>query len=285
MMKVIEKYLSPIIHDNIVPNDDTTLFICSGMQQFKSRFRNPDGSHYSSIQSCIRTNDLDLVGDGTHLTSFQMVGNFSFGGNDYSQSVDTWKHILSDLSIPIHEVHIHPSSDLHKHWLGYNIVDDPECVWSDGDIGGYCCEIYTNGLEIGNLVNPLGHSVDVGFGFERMLQILEGKNRVDETSLFDQTLSPVVRDHYRTLLLMKKNGIVPGPKGREFICKKLVRKVLGQPLPEISDWIEEEQRLKDRRMTIARKQWSKPKNKDKPISWWYDTLGVTPEELMEMQGV
>lgn len=277
--------MSPVVHEDIIPDDDSTLFICSGMQRFKPRFREPDGSSYSSIQSCIRTNDLDLVGDGTHLTSFQMVGNFSFGGNDYQKSTDLWRQILSDLGIPIEEVHIHPQSNLHYLWTGYNIVDDLDCVWSDGGIGGYCCEIYVQGLEIGNLVNPLGHSVDVGFGFERMLQILEGKQRVDETSLFNQDFNPVVRDHYRTLLLMKKNGIVPGNKGREYICRKLVRKLLGLQINELSDWIDEEQRLKDKRLTIGRKQWSKSRNRDKPLSWWWETCGITPEELLEIQNV
>ena len=63
---------------NIVPTDNTTLFVCSGMQELKPKFANPDGRTHSSIQSCIRTNDLDSIGDGTHLSSFEMIGNFSF---------------------------------------------------------------------------------------------------------------------------------------------------------------------------------------------------------------
>ena len=47
------------------------------------RLRSPDGSAYGSLQCCVRTNDLDLVGDGTHLTSFGMLGNFSFNGPEY----------------------------------------------------------------------------------------------------------------------------------------------------------------------------------------------------------
>lgn len=211
-MTVIEKELSPTINRSIIPDDQSTLFICSGMQVFKHKFNQPDMTRCSTIQSCVRMNDFELVGDGTHLTSFQMIGNFSFGNNDYQNSVEMWKSIVSQLHIPIHEVHVHPDSDLRKWWSGFNIVDDPECIWSDGEIGGFCCEMYSHGLEIGNLVNPLNHSTDVGFGLERMLQIMEGKSRVDESTLFDQRLDPVTRDHYRTLMLMKENGIKPGAK-------------------------------------------------------------------------
>ena len=282
MMNVLEKYLNPIYRDDIIPLDNSTLFVCSGMQQYKEKFRNVDYSRISTIQSCIRTNDLDLVGDGTHLTSFQMVGNFSFGNNDYSRSVDLWKQILSDLNIKDYVVHIHPESNLKQYWE--NTVDDLECVWSDGGIGGYCSEIYIGDLEIGNLVNPLGHSTDVGFGLERILQVMEGKTRVDETSLFDQTLPPVVRDHYRTLLLMKKNGVKPGSgKGRPSICRRLMKKVLSHDLVGLEDWLESERIIRNKKMIIGKQQWDKPKNKIKPLSWWWEVFGITEEDLEEVK--
>uniref|UniRef100_UPI0039C3A3FF hypothetical protein n=1 Tax=Pseudomonas aeruginosa TaxID=287 RepID=UPI0039C3A3FF len=83
--------------------------------------------------------------------------------------------------------------------LGYEVVDDLDCQWSDGEIGGYCSEVYWRGIEIGNLVNTLGTMTDVGFGFERLMMAIEGKSRVDETSLFDQSLNPILRDHVRAL--------------------------------------------------------------------------------------
>ena len=66
------------------------------MQQVKERFLHLDQSKYGSLQSCVRTNDLELVGDGIHLTYFEMLGNFSFGGNDYDLSVELWHSFLTD---------------------------------------------------------------------------------------------------------------------------------------------------------------------------------------------
>lgn len=270
---------------DIVPSDGTTLFICSGMQKLKQRFRDRDGSKYGSRQSCIRTNDIDLVGDGTHLTYFEMIGNFSFGGNDYESSVEMWHLILSDLSIPDLTIHVHPTrADHRKLWedRGYVVVADPECEWSDGEIGGNCCEVYCGGLEIGNLVNPLGHSTDVGFGMERLLQVLEGKARVDETSIYDQRLPPVVRDHVRAIEAMIFNNINPGNKGREYVCRRLVRRVLRYVAPRdadkfLHDVLESERAMLAKRHVEAKKAWRR--NKDRPPEWWWETHGILPEEI------
>jgi len=172
------------------------------MQKIKDRFLHPDKTRYGSIQSCIRTNDLELVGDGSHLTYFEMIGNFSFGGQDYPVSIELWHSIVSDLQLPISYVTYHPSRLDHRRlWekYQYNLKPDENCLWTDGNIGGHCCELFVNDLEIGNLVNPLEHSTDVGFGLERLLQVLEKKSRVDETDLFRKDVHPIVADHYRNL--------------------------------------------------------------------------------------
>ena len=174
VVRCFEQFGFPcIINKNVVPeNDDTTLFNCSGMQPLKQRFQNPDKSHYGSLQSCIRTNDLSLVGDGTHLIYFEMLGNFSFGGNDYEQSVELWHCLLKDLEIKVDYITVHPSQIDHlKMWQsrGYQIHLDNDCEWSDGKVGGYCCEVFSNGTEIGNLVNPMGHSVMWGLVGKELL--------------------------------------------------------------------------------------------------------------------
>lgn len=149
--KHFEKFGFPFVIDkNIIPDDNTTLFVCSGMQRVKNKFINLDYTKHGSLQSCIRTNDLELVGDGTHLTYFEMLGNFSFGNNDYELSVELWHSLIKDLGIKIDNIHIHPDSNHRELWIkrGYSVVNDQECQWSDGNIGGYCCEIYSRGIEI-----------------------------------------------------------------------------------------------------------------------------------------
>lgn len=275
-----------VVDQNIIPNSDdrSTLFMCSGMQRVKSKFQLQDKTHYGSIQSCIRTNDLSLIGDGTHLTSFQMVGNFSFGNCDYEKSVELWHCIVRDLGLPISEIRVHPNREDHKSlWLrrGYNVVNDRRCEWSDGNIGGHCCEMYCEDLEVGNLVNPLGHSTDVGFGLERIYQVLERKCRVDETSLFDCSLDPISRDIVRTLLLMKQCGVKPGSKGRESICRQLLRRVLHTNHSELSEWIENEKMVQQQTLLRVRKHFRR--NRDKSPQWWMETFGVQSDDLRLLQ--
>jgi len=274
-----------MVDRNIVPDDDpSTLFICSGMQRVKRRFRNPDGGTLGSLQSCIRTDDLDLVGDGSHLTYFEMVGNFSFGGHDYELSVDLWHSILRDLHIPVTEIRVHPSRlDHQRLWerRGYRTVHDESCVWSDGEIGGYCCEVFCGDLEVGNLVNPLGHSTDVGFGLERLYQIIEGTSHVQRTSLFDQRYHPVVSDHLRTISIMRENGVSPGNKGQKYVCRRLMRRMLqylsGDERLGLDDWLCQERVLREQSLRKGRRFWKK--HRDKPVSFWWETFGILPDEL------
>lgn len=259
------------------------------MQKLKPRFKNPDGSKYGSLQSCIRTNDLDLVGDGSHLTYFEMLGNFSFGGNDYESSIDLWHSILTDLSVPVTHITCHPSQDAHRElWQrrGYEVKPEESCEWSDGEIGGYCCEVFVGELEIGNLVNPLGHSTDVGFGFERLHQVVENKQRVDETSLFTPYLSPLLRDHERTIKALCGAGIQPGSKGRNFICRRLLRRILD--IPEVEGvsflpWIQSERKLRESNLKSAKRCWRKFKDRDS--QFWHETFGIMPEEMHLISGL
>ena len=68
---------------SIIPkNDPTLLFINSGMAPLKRFFtgeENPPSKRLCNIQPCIRTIDIDEVGDKHHLTSFQMLGSWSIG--------------------------------------------------------------------------------------------------------------------------------------------------------------------------------------------------------------
>ncbi|PIT97268.1 alanine--tRNA ligase [Candidatus Berkelbacteria bacterium CG10_big_fil_rev_8_21_14_0_10_41_12] len=68
---------------SLIPeNDPSVLFTTAGMQQFKRYYLFPGeapSSKIATIQKCIRTGDIEEVGDETHLTFFEMLGSFSFG--------------------------------------------------------------------------------------------------------------------------------------------------------------------------------------------------------------
>jgi alanyl-tRNA synthetase len=267
---------------NIIPDDSSTLFICAGMQPLKPKFQNPDGTSYGNIQYCVRTNDIEEVGDGTHLTFFKMVGSFGFGTNNYPMHVDLWHSIIDDLGL-YHIIHYHPDSTHQPLWLRHQCVTlpNPDCVWSDGNVGGYCSEVLVDDLEIGNLVNPLGHSVDVGFGFERLLQVVEGVSRVDQTEEFRQDLDPVSRDHYRTLTIFHEQGIVPGNKGRPYVCRRILRRFI-RLNPEFSEgpfleWLKPEKDRLQKCIIESRRYYRR--NQDKSPEFWWDTFGLLPEEL------
>ncbi|MEQ8784790.1 MAG: alanine--tRNA ligase-related protein [Pirellulaceae bacterium] len=134
-------------------------------------------------------------------------------------------------------------------------------------------------------MNPLGHSTDVGFGWERLVQVIEGKRRVDETSLFDQTLHPLVRDHFRTVSLLRENGIEPGNKGRNYVCRRILRRMLrhltGDESFEFDDWLEQEKELREKSIQRGRRMWRR--HGDKPVSFWWETFGILPEEIELLQ--
>ncbi|CAN5227022.1 alanine--tRNA ligase [soil metagenome] len=78
-----ERGHKPYPSSSLVPHDDpTVLLTTAGVQQFIPYFigrERPPAPRAVSVQKCFRTSDLEEVGDATHLTFFEMLGNFSFG--------------------------------------------------------------------------------------------------------------------------------------------------------------------------------------------------------------
>jgi len=167
---------------DIKSGDKTTLFCSSGMQKHSTKFKNLDinGVTIANIQSCLRLNDLDLIGDGTHLLYFNMIGLFSFRDMNIKQAIDFFVEYMNLIGVDISYITIHPDKkEWSSHYTEYDISikEDPECIWSDGHgLGGYCTEFYHNDIEIGNIVNTCGDCIDVGFGYERLNLIVNNLN-------------------------------------------------------------------------------------------------------------
>lgn len=90
----------------IVPeNDPTCLFNTAGMQPLVPYLKgepHPEGKRLADVQKCFRTNDLDEVGDTTHHTFFEMLGNWSLG-DYFKEEAIAWSFELltKHLNIPV----------------------------------------------------------------------------------------------------------------------------------------------------------------------------------------
>ena len=75
-------------------NDPTVLFTTAGMHPlvpFLLGEPHPLGRRLVDVQKCLRTDDIDEVGDSSHLTFFEMLGNWSLG-DYFKQDSLTWSH-------------------------------------------------------------------------------------------------------------------------------------------------------------------------------------------------
>ena len=90
----------------VIPeNDPTCLFNIAGMQPLVPYLKgqvHPEGKRLVDVQKCFRTNDLEEVGDTTHHTFFEMLGNWSLGDYFKKESI-TWsfEFLTKELNIPV----------------------------------------------------------------------------------------------------------------------------------------------------------------------------------------
>ena len=293
--------------DSLVPvKDPTLLFTSAGMTQFKEYFLGlkTEIKRAASCQKCFRTGDVEPVGKSpSHLTFFEMLGNFSFGDYFKKEAILwAWEFLAKELGIPKEK--LWPSvyeDDEEAFDIWMNVVGVPaskisrlgakDNFWpsnapADGPNGlcGPCSEIYYDYgrplagrvcphpakcspacacgrfMEVWNLVftqfdrqsdgslKPLpAKNIDTGMGMERLTAVMQDKQVIFETDLFEPIVDEVghllgeldqtkevhkdrrpsiyaIADHARALTFLVGDGVTPSNDGRGYVMRMLLRK-------------------------------------------------------------
>jgi alanyl-tRNA synthetase len=140
----------------VIPeNDPTALFHNSGMHPLIPYLMgevHPEGVRLASSQKCIRTIDIDEVGDATHLTFFEMLGNWSLG-DYFKEDKIAWsfEFLTKELELPIEKLAVsvyEGDDDVDRdevsaaHWVDAGIPQErvaflpaSENWWAVGEVG------------------------------------------------------------------------------------------------------------------------------------------------------
>ncbi|MGN0818274.1 MAG: alanine--tRNA ligase [Candidatus Coproplasma sp.] len=293
---------------SLIPeNDPTVLFTTAGMHPLVPYLlgeRHPAGKRLTDVQKCVRTGDIDEVGDSSHCTFFEMLGNWSLGDYFKEQMIPWSFEFLTSpdyLGIPVEDIAVTcfagdsdcpRDEESAKKWIECGIL--PQNVyflpksgnwWGPAGTTGPCgpdtemhiirnhaeadklssdqFDMAPSGtfLEIWNDVfmqynknaegkyEPLAQrNVDTGMGLERTLCILNGKDSVYETDIFEKAIEKieeltgrkygeseqvtkafrVVLDHVRTATFMlgDTKGIVPSNTDQGYILRRIIRRAV-----------------------------------------------------------
>ncbi|MEU6259659.1 alanine--tRNA ligase-related protein [Streptomyces sp. NPDC047043] len=133
------------------PDSDPVLFTTSGMHPLTPYLLgrpHPHGRRLLNVQRCLRTTDLDEIGDLTHLTVFEMLGSWSLGDYGHSQSLRWGYELLRDgFGIPHDRLHVTvfggddqvgPDTESLCTWRELGVPVEPtgeDNWWSNGPVG------------------------------------------------------------------------------------------------------------------------------------------------------
>lgn len=126
---------------SLIPkNDPTLLWINAGVAALKKYFDGseiPPSRRITNAQKCIRTNDIENVGDATHLTFFEMLGNFSIGDYFRKEVIPwAWEMLTSEkwFNFPKERLYVtyHPDDlETKKCWMDAGVPEDHLIIKED----------------------------------------------------------------------------------------------------------------------------------------------------------
>ena len=135
-----EKGHAVIPSASLIPeNDPTVLFTTAGMHPLVPYLlgaKHPEGTRLTDVQKCIRTGDIDEVGDATHCTFFEMLGNWSLGDYFKKEAIEwSWEFLTSEkwLNIPKEKLYFtvfagdeNAPRDMesYSHWLSMGVSEN-----------------------------------------------------------------------------------------------------------------------------------------------------------------
>ena len=94
----------------IPENDPSVLFTTAGMQPLVPYLlgeKHPEGKRLTDYQKCVRTNDIEEVGDNRHLTYFEMLGNWSLGDYFKEEAISmSFEFLTKELEIPVDKISV-----------------------------------------------------------------------------------------------------------------------------------------------------------------------------------
>ena len=134
---------------SLIPHEDpSVLLTTAGMQQFKPIFMGqaqPPAPRVTTVQKCFRTVDLEDVGDASHLTFFEMLGNFSFGDYFKEGAIElAWQYLTKELALDPTRLQptTHPTDDdaaaLWAKVSGRDVVRLEDNFWGPTGATGPC---------------------------------------------------------------------------------------------------------------------------------------------------
>ena len=156
-----EKGCKRMPSSSLIPDDPSLLLTSAGMVQFKPYFLHvkefdPDYIGSTTVQKCVRTNDIDIIGTtGRHLSFFEMMGNFSFG-KYFKKEMCAWALEFSTdvLGLPVEKLYFtvfEDDDETIEIWKSLGIPEshisrlgEDDNFWRAGPTGpcGPCSELY-----------------------------------------------------------------------------------------------------------------------------------------------